>query len=463
MAGLSSSGLGSGLDINSLVSQLVTAEKATQQAQITRAQTSTVTSISALATLKGAMATFNTALTPLKTVEVFSARSATSSDQEVFYASATNAAAPGVYDVQVEHLASAHQLSSDPFASGQSQVVGTGTLTIQVGSKSFSVAIDSSNDELGQIRDAINQAADNDDLVTATIINASDGAHLVLSSVASGEASAIQVSQSGGNGGLASLVYNPGLTTNYRELRAARDTEVYIGGERYESATNTISNAIDGVTVTLVDADPGEVKTLTIANDTAATVGRVKAFVDGFNALAKQIATLRSYDATTRKAGPLLGDSMLRAIEGELRGKLSDPVAGTGSYQTLANVGITTEKDGTLKLDNTKLTAAMTANFDGVARLFGSANGVAARLANALTPRLASDAELDLRTKRLNQKSLDLQKQQQALEARMAKVEARYRAQFTALDSLLSRMQNTSSYLTQQLSQIANIGSGGDR
>lgn len=459
MAGLSSSGLGSGLDINNLVSQLVTAERATPQAQITRAQTSTVTSISALATLKGAMATFNTALTPLKTVEIFAARSATSSDQAIFSASATNAAAPGVYDVQVERLASAHQLSSDPFASGQTHVVGTGTLTIQVGAASFSVSIDSSRNQLGQIRDAINQATGNDDLVTATIVNASDGAHLVLSSVKSGAAHAISVSQAGGDGGLSSLVYNPQQTSNYRELRQALNTEAYIAGELHSSATNTILNAIDGVTITLLDADPGEVKRLTIANDTAATTGRVKSFVDSFNALAKQMAQLRSFEPTTKKAGPLLGDAMLRAIEGELRKKLGDPVTGlTGAYQTLASVGITTEKDGTLKLDNAKLTAAMTVDFDGVARLFGSENGVAARLASAMTPRLASDAELDIRTKRLNQKSLDLQKQQVALDARMAKVEARYRAQFNALDGMLSRLQTTSNYLSQQLSQIARIG-----
>jgi flagellar hook-associated protein 2 len=459
MAGLSSAGLGSGLDINSLVSQLVTAEKATQQAQITRAQTSTVTTISALASLKGAMSTFNTALTPLKTVEIFAARSATSSDPAVFSASATNAAAPGVYDIQVEHLASAHQISSDPFASGQSHEVGTGTLTIAVGDETFSISVDSASDTLAQIRDAINNAADNDDLVTATIVNGSAGAQLVLSSVKSGAGNAIEVSQSGGDGGLASLVYNPGLTSNYTQLKAARDTEAWIAGTLFTSATNTLTDAIDGVSITLLDTDPGEVKTLTIANDSAATVARVKSFVDSFNALAKQIATLRSYEPATKKAGPLLGDAMLRAIESELRGKIGDPVAGlTSGYQTLASVGITTDKDGTLKLDNTKLTAAMTANFDGVARLFGSENGVAARLANALTPRLASDAELDVRTKRLNQKSVDLQKQQAVLDARMAKVEARYRKQFNALDGLLSKLQSTSSYLSQQLTQIANIG-----
>jgi flagellar hook-associated protein 2 len=251
----------------------------------------------------------------------------------------------------------------------------------------------------------------------------------------------------------------PGLTTTSRHRRDARDAEVWIAGYQHFSATNTISDVIDGVTINLLKAEPGDVKTLTIANDTAATVGRVKTFVAQFNALAKQMGSLRSYEPTTKKAGPLLGDSMLRTIEGELRGKLTNPVSGvTGPYQTLASVGITTEKDGTLKLDNAKLSAAMEANFDGVSQLFGSADGVAARLANALTPRLAADAELDVRTKRLNQKSIELQKDQAALDARMAKVEARYRAQFNNLDSLLSRMQSTSSYLTQQLTQIANIG-----
>jgi flagellar hook-associated protein 2 len=153
---LTSQGIGSGLDVAGLVAKLVAAEKAPRQAQITRAQTAAVTTISALATLKGAMSNFNDSLATLKTEEVFSARSATSSDQEFFSASATNVAVPGVYDVQVEALASAHQLSSTAFASGQTEVVGTGTLTIEVGDKSFSIGVDSTNSQLGQIRDAIN-------------------------------------------------------------------------------------------------------------------------------------------------------------------------------------------------------------------------------------------------------------------------------------------------------------------
>jgi len=459
MAGLSSPGLGSGLDINSLVSQLVAAEKAPAQAQITRSQTSTATSISALGQLKGALGAFNTALASLKSLESFSTRSATASDAKIFTASATIAASEGSYDIQVESLASAHQLTSDPFVDGAAQVVGTGTLTIGSGDKSFQVSIDASHNTLAQVRDAINQATGNDNLVRATIVNAADGAHLVLSATATGEDAAITVAQADGDGGLARLAYNPSLTTNYTEQREAADSVVFIAGFEHRGATNTITDAIEGVSITVLDAEPGEIFTLTIANDTAATTGRIKNFVEQYNALAKTIASLRGYEPTTKKAGPLLGDSMLRGIEGDLRNKLTDTVSGlAGPYQSLASLGITTEKDGTLKLDAAKLNTAMTSDYDGVAALFSSTNGVAARLSDSLTPRLAADAEMDVRSKRLNQKSVELTKTQAALEARMLKVEARYRAQFIALDSLLSKLQGESSFLTQQLSSIAQIG-----
>jgi flagellar hook-associated protein 2 len=199
---------------------------------------------------------------------------------------------------------------------------------------------------------------------------------------------------------------------------------------------------------------------LTIANDDAAVLARARKFVDEYNALAGKIAELRSFEPTTKKAGPLLGDALLRAVEMELRGNLTNPVDGQeGTYKTLASIGITTQKDGKLGLDAEKFNAAIEADFDGVARLFGSENGVASRLSKSLDARLQADSEINARTKRLNEKSVSLQKEQATLEARMLKVEQRYRAQFTALDTMLSNMQNTSNYLTQQLANIAKIGS----
>jgi flagellar hook-associated protein 2 len=460
MAGLTSQGIGSGLDVAGLVAKLVAAEKAPRQSQITRAQTSTVTTISALATLKGAMATFNDSLASLKTVDAFSARSATSSAPNVFTVSADQNAESGSYDVEVENLASAHQLTSDPFASGASQVVGTGTLSITVGAKSFSVAIDSSHNTLAQIRDAINQASDNEDIVRATIVNAADGAHLVLSAQSAGDANEIVVSQSGGDAGLAVLEYNPSLLTNYTEQREAKDAVVYVAGFEHRSTTNTFTDVIDGVTITLLDTDEADkTRTITIANDTSGTTSRIKKFVDAYNALEKQIAALRGYEPETKRAGPLLGDAMLRGIESELRTRLTNAVGGlAGNYQSLASIGLTTQKDGTLSVDTAKLDKALAADFDGVAQLFGSENGVAKRLASSLDAALAADAQLTTRTKTLTARSVSLQKEQATLEVRMAEISKRYNAQFNALDSLLANLSSQSAFLTQQLSSIAKIG-----
>ena len=465
MAGLTSQGIGSGLDVAGLVAKLVAAEKAPRQTQITRAQTSTVATISALSSLKGALSGFNDSLASLKTVDVFAGRAATSSKPELFTAAASISAVPGTYDVQIGNLASAHQLTSDPFVGGASTEVGTGTLSISMGDKTFSIAIDETHDSLSQIRDAINSAADNKNLVRATIVNAADGAHLVLSAQASGTVNKIVVAQSGGNGGLSALAYSPSLTTNYTQLHEAKDAVIYVAGYEHKSTTNTFTNAIDGVTITALkeeereDGDLPKTFSLTVANDTAGTTAKVRKFVEAYNALEKQIASLRSYEPETKKAGPLLGDAMLRGIESDLRSKITSAVGGlTGSYQSLASIGITTQKDGTLSLDNAKLTKALDADFDGVAKLFGSEGGVAARLASSLSIHLGTDAQINTRTKTLNAKSLLLQKEQVALETRMAAVERRYNAQFNALDSLLSNLGSQSAYLSQQLTAISKIG-----
>lgn len=458
MAGLSSPGLGSGLDINSLVSQLVAAEKAGPQKQITRAQSSAATTISALGTLKGALGAFNASLAPLKTLDAFAGRTASSSKSEVFTATAASTAAAGVYDIEVVQVASAHQISSNEFDSGAGHVVGTGTLTISVGSNTFQIAIDSAQNTVAGIRDAINQATGNTDLVRATIVNATDGAHLVLTSTKSGAANAITVAQADGDGGLASLVYNPSLTSNYDERHEALDSIVAVAGFAKHSETSTVSDVIDGVTLNLLKEDQGTIHTLTIANDKTAVTARIKNFVEQYNSLASTLANLRRYEPTTKQAGPLLGDALLRTIETEVRSKLTDTGGASTVFKSLASVGITTAKDGTLTLDNAKLTTALNGDFDEVAKLFGSEGGIAAKLSNAITPRLAPEAEIDVRSKRLNQKSVELQKQQAVLETRMAQVDARYRKQFLALDSLLSKLQSTSSYLTQQLDSIAKIG-----
>jgi flagellar hook-associated protein 2 len=459
MAGLSSPGIGSGLDINGLVEKLVAAERAPRQAQITRAQTSTVTTISALGQLKGALGAFQNSLSQLSTLDTFSSRSATSSDVEKFTATATSSAAPGSYDIEVVRLASAHQVSSQGFANGSSHIVGHGTLTIGLGLSTFQVGIPESAQTLAQIRDAINSAPSNN-LVRATIVNGSDGAHLVLTGQASGASNTISISAAGGNGGLAALDYSTATPAAYTQPRAASDAEVNVAGVTRTSNTNTIANLIDGVEITLLEADEGETHTLRIANDTSTIESKIANFVAEFNSLAGTIGTLRSYEPETKKAGPLLGDAMLRAIESEIRGKLTDRVGGlAGAHQSLASIGVKTNKDGTLSLDSAKLKTALRDNYDGVAAIFASEGGVAARLKASIEPRLAATSELSVRSKALSTKSVELQKQMTALDTRMAAVSQRYLKQFNSLDTLLSQLQNSSTFLTQQLSSISKISS----
>jgi flagellar hook-associated protein 2 len=461
MAGLTSQGIGSGLDIQGLVTKLVAAEKQPRQDQITRAQTSTVTTISALATLKGALSSFSDSLNGLDSVDAFDTRSTTSSASDVFTATATNAAIAGSYDVQVSQLASAHQIATKAFPQGSTQNVGTGTLTIAVGTSNFSVSIDSNHQTLAQIRDAINQATGNDDFVRATIVNASDGAHLVLSAQAAGDANKIVVSQADGNGGLASLAYNPSLLTHYDEKHPAQDAVIYVAGYEHRSTSNTFADAIDGVSITALKEDDADTThTLTVADDTGGTAARIKSFVTQYNALETQIAKLRSYDPQTKAAGPLLGDAMMRGMENTLRSQLTAAVGGlTGNYQSLASIGITTQKDGTLSLNSDKLSAALASDYTGVAKLFGSDGGVATKLSASLDAMLATDAPIVKRVDSLNSKSVELQQEQTDLDARMQTITDRYNAQFNALDSLLANLQSTSSFLSQQLDSIAKIGS----
>jgi flagellar hook-associated protein 2 len=448
---------GSQIDVQSLVSQLVAADRATPDAQINRDSTRVTTQISAVGQLMGSMSNFRSALSSLKTVDVFSTRSATSSATTTLTASANPKAVPGTYSIDVERLATAQQISSKPFAGGSSTVVGTGTLTVSLGTKSFNLAIGADNSTLAGIRDAINKAADNPG-VRATIVQGSDGAHLVLSSSNTGAANTITVAQAGGDGGLAQLNYSAASPANFTVIQAAQDAKIKVANVTVTSATNTVTDAIDGVTLTLnkVTGEDDDPVTLTVGYDKSAVSNRIQNFVSAYNSLEKQIASLRSYDPATKNAGPMLGDSLLTGIENELRSSISSSVAGQGAgFQTLSSIGITTQADGTLAVDDSKLQKALTTNFDAVGALFGSDNGVAARMFKQVDDRLKSGGTIDSRSKNLVAQQTDISKRRDQLNVRMKAVQDSYLKQFTQLDTLLSQMQVTSSYLSQQIDSLA--------
>jgi flagellar hook-associated protein 2 len=442
-----------GLDVPTLVSQLVTAERNQYQTPITARETKATVQLSAVSTLKGALSSFQTTVAGLKDAANFTPRSTSSSDEDVFTATSTGDASTGSYNVEVVALAKAQQIASGAFAAGSSTVVGTGKLTITYGDKTFDVDIDSTNNTLSNIRDAINKASGNTG-VQATILNEQGGAHLVLTSAETGAEKTIKVAVSGGDGGLAQLAYDGTDTATMKQVQAAQDAHIKIAGFDHYSATNVVTDAIDDVTLTLKSTSDDPV-TLSITEDTASLKQKVTQFVQAYNQLYSTFSNLRSYNADSKAAGPLLGDNLLRGIESQIGADLSNPVSGvTGPYSTLASLGITRQTDGTLAVDGTKLQKALDNDRTSVAKVFGGDSGVAARLSTDLTNVLKSGGAIDARTTSLNADLKKVQDDTDALDARMQVLTDRYTKQYTALDTLLSQMQSTSDYLSSQLASL---------
>ena len=451
---IGSSGLG---DINALVSQLVASERAPYETRLTRVDTKLTTEFSAISQLKGAFTSFQNALASLREADDFQLRKVVVSDTDAFEATAGPASAPGSYEIEIRALARSEQLVSASFAGGPTSVVGTGTLDISMGANSFTVTIDSAANTLADVRDAINNAVNNTG-VRATIINATGGARLVLTGAQTGASQALRVIPTGGDGGLAQIAHDPPATSNLSVVRAASDAVVSVSGFEVRSSSNIIETAIDGIKLTLKEADVGRIMTLDVEADAAAIRGKVDAFVSAYNSLATLMGRLRSYDPQTRAAGPLLGDSMLRGIESQLRRIVSEPLPGAeGQFTTLASMGITTTVGGTLTVDAARLTRATSTDPRAIERLFSGTGGLATRLYTFAEQRLASGAEIATRDAGLTTRRKLLEKDREALQARMAQVQARYLRQFNSLDSLLSRMQQTQTYLSQQLG-AANPG-----
>lgn len=447
---------GSTLDVRSLATQLVAAERAPLDAQIKRESASVATTLSALGTLKSALSTFQAAVDDMSMLADFQVRSAKSSKPETFTASAGASAVPGSYGIEVQQLATAHSIASGPHAGGSTTLVGSGSVTLAVGGRSFTIEVAPAT-TLANLRDAINGARDNTG-VSATIVQSTEGARLILSARETGAANTLTVTVANAVGGLDSLAYTDVAPGSYTQLAAAQDAIVRVAGFGQTSATNTITGAIDGVTLTLVAEDVGSVHTLTIANDVEAVRKRLDSFVTTYNAMQTAIAGLRGYNAATKEGGPLLGDSMLLGLEARLRRGLTDAVDGlTGPHTSLATLGITTGADGNLVVDDVKLSAALGSDFEGVAQLFGRTGGVGFRLGNLLHDAVSMNGGISVRTRALLEQQERLTDRQDAVDARMQAQLARYIRQFTTLDTLLSTLDTTSSYLDTQLESLSGM------
>ncbi|MGK3136981.1 flagellar filament capping protein FliD [Pantoea trifolii] len=471
MASISTLGIGSGLDLSTILDNLTTAEKASLT-PISNQQTAYTAKLSAYATLKSSLSTFQTANTKLNDADLFTATSATSSSS-AFSATTTGSVAAGKYTISVTQLAQAQTLTSavqtsNSTALGDSSATSRSmSITLKDGtSKSITLTADQTS--LTGMRDAINGA---DAGVTASIIKVGDGSYrLSLTSSETGRDNAVSKIAVTGDDTLQAIVgYDSTANTNpMTQSVAAQNAKLTVNNVEIENSSNVISDALEGITLNLNDTTSSN-QTLTIAKDTTKANSAISSWVDAYNTLLDQFSTLTKYtavdvgaDAQDTSNGALLGDSTLRTIQTQLKSMLTNAQS-SSTYKSLAQIGITTDPTtGSLELDSDKLETALSSDADGVKEMIvgdGKTTGITTTIATNLTGWLSSTGIVQAATDGVSKTLNDLTDQYNTMSTRIDNMVARYKTQFTQLDVLMSSLNQTSSYLTQQFESSSSSSS----
>lgn len=476
MAGVT--GIGSGIDIDSIVASMVAAERAPKETQLATLEKKTTTQITAVGALKGAISDFQTALGALNKPELFQARSATSSKSDLVGVTATTTAGAGSYQLEVKSLASSSKVALQPFTNtaGAPATFGGGTLTFKIGDKNLSVVVDEANNTLAGIRDAINVGG-KDIGLTATIVTDDAGARLVLSSASTGAGEDITVEGKTTNAGLGSRLLealsfdgsiaepdpsDEAAMALYREgpmtLSKAQSAQISVDGLLITSKTNKVEGAIEGVTLDLkAKTIANEPLTVTVAEDKAGVKKQIQSFVDSYNKLIGVInAQTKVTSVGEGKApvtGALVGDATARTLLNTIRNELVN-VQGDGALRALTDIGITTQKDGTLAIDSAKLDKAMASNFGELSGLFTGDKGLASRLDAKLKPYTETGGILEQRNKAMTETITKIDDQKEALTRRITSLQERLYKQFNAMDLLVGQLSNTSSSLLASLENL---------
>ncbi|WP_137894096.1 flagellar filament capping protein FliD [Ramlibacter sp. 2FC] len=471
MAGISSPGIGSGLDVGSIVSQLVALERRPIEL-LAQQQSKLSAQLSSFGLMQSYMSNLQSAAAQLAKPEFWSAVSASSSDTASVGATASAGAPSGSYSVTVTQLAQAQSLASPAFSSAQA-VVGTGTLRIQLGSwsadmgsftaKSGTSAVDieigSGDQTLEGLRAKINAANAG---VSASIVQDVQGARLVLTSTATGAQNGFQVTAPVDNGGLSALVANPPATsatpppTGMLQTQAARNAQATVNGLSVESSSNLLDQAIQGVSLTLNKATASPV-TIGVGTDQATLKKGVEAFVGAYNELSRFLSTQTRYDAGTKLAGSLQGDATALNLQGRLRSLVQQNTSASASFSTLSAIGLETQRDGTLKLNETRLAAALAAPQE-LAKAFSQIDagnpanqGMALRFKSLADAAIGTDGLLTQRSSGLQAAVQRNEDAQARVETRVQAVQQRLLRQYGALDGQLGRLSSLSSYVSQQV------------
>ncbi len=463
-----STGINSGLPIGDLVTAMVNAEKAPKTAQLDRLEKSTTTKFSALGELSSALNAFQTAMKDLNSTALFEKRTATSSNKDVLTATAGKTAAAGIYSIEVKNLATASKVATavvdNDFKSGAS----ASTLSVQVGADGTAVDVNIAADsDLASIRDQINTQL-KDQGITANIIKdpATGDSRLVFSGSETGAGKDIIVSSDDAAlGKLAvdgSKAVDTAAPTSAGYITQAKNAVFSIDGLELQSASNKVTDAITDVSFDLLaTTESGKPLTLTVGQDTAGVTSNIKKFVEAYNKLITTSNKLTSVTKVGEDGAPLVGglvgDATVRSLLSSVRNELVSPGGQGGDLRILADLGITTQQDGTLKIDDTKLDTALKGNFDAVANLFTGDEGLMSRLDSKIVGYTQTGGIIQQRQKALESTRTDITKQRENLDRRVESMQTRLLAQFNAMESLVGQLNGTSSQLESALGNLPGV------
>lgn len=472
MSIVSSTGVGSGIDIGSIVTQLVAAEGQPAFNAITRQENTANARLSGLGTLKSGLSDFQTAVSKLKDGNLFKTHLATSSDETILKVTAGAGSVAGSHTVEVTKLAKAQQSITAAEFTNSADIVGTGVLTFTGSSgSSFNVTVDGANNTLSQLRDAINGAAGNTS-VTASIVNV-DGdplganagktiSKLVLTAKNAGISNGFTVTgndtgdgvdDSAGLSRMFSTQHDHGVG---KEI-VASDAVIKVDGQTATRNTNSMTDVLQGITLDLQSAKVGTTVNINVSVDNDAINKTITDFVGAYNKLHTVTKTLGQYGGGTDGTGngALIGDSTLRYVNSQLRQDSTNPVSSaSGDYNSLAMIGVKIDKNGVMALDSAQLKKALGSNLQSVSNVFASSDGVANRLYTKLNGYLQSGGPLDSQQSSLKKQLTTLSDRRADVQSRLDSMQKALQKQFTAMDATVGQFKSTGSFLTSWISKL---------
>lgn len=477
MATISSPGIGSGLDINSIITQLVAVERVPLN-KLQSEATSLQAKLSTYGKVQSGLSALRDAASALTRSDTWGATVGTTSDATAVAVTTSVTTKPGNYSLQVQSLAASQSNATAVYATADS-LVGEGNLHIELGTwgpgqttftpKAGATAIDLTvgppAETLAQVRDKINASNAG---ITASVLTDSSGSRLVFRSTATGAANGFRIGVTDVDGnntnglGLSALAFDPsvGVVTMSQALAAA-NASASLNNLPITSDSNTLSNVLDGMTLTLGKVTTAPVQ-VTAAQDSASMRKAMDGFVTAYNDLNKLLADQTKYDAGTKTGGGLQGDSAAVSIRSQMRAMVGTTSGASTVFKRLGDIGFDVKTDGSITLSDTKVNNAL-ANLAETKKLFANSdllvpanNGIATQMRALADRMIGVDGTVSTRSEGLK-KRIDLnQDRQDALTDRIAMVEKRLRAQYTALDRTMGQLSGLSSYVTQQVNAFNN-------